>query len=73
MSREAAKSGLPGLEKSAMKLENIPESALILEKGLLTNICLNTFYTRIAFPEDLWLEVEWPRQKESFLLFFFRY
>ena len=72
MSREVAKNGLPGLEKSVINLENIAESALIIEKGLLTKICLNTFYTRIAFHDDLWLEAEWPRQKEPLLLFFLR-
>src|SRR5437764_13051350 len=51
--------GLYRLEKSAIKLEKMPESALILEKGLPAKICLNTFYTRIAFHEDLWLEAEW--------------
>ena len=68
-----AKNGLLGLEKSAIKLENIPESALILEKGLPTNFCLNTFYTRIAFHEDLWPEAEWPRQEESLQKFFLCY
>jgi hypothetical protein len=73
MSRDMAKNGLLGLEKSAIKLEKMPESALILEKGLPAKICLNTFYTRIAFHEDLWLEAEWPLQKESLLIFFLRY
>ena len=35
MSIDMANNGLLGLEKSAIKLENIPESAIILEKGLL--------------------------------------
>lgn len=60
-----AKNGPLSLEKSAIKLENIPESALILEKGLQTKICLNTFHSRIASHEDLWLEAEWPLRKES--------
>jgi len=40
---------IPNLEKSAIKLENRQESALILEKELFKKIHRNTASTRIAF------------------------
>ena len=48
-----ANNGLLGLEIAAITLEDLPESALILEKRTLTKIFLNTFSSRIAFHEDL--------------------
>jgi len=36
MSVKGQKNGLPPLEISTIKLEKVPESALILEKGLFT-------------------------------------
>ena len=47
---------IPNLEKSAIKLENRQESALILEKELLKKILLNTASTRIAFYVSIWLK-----------------
>ena len=46
---------IPNLEKSAIKLENRQESALILEKELFKKIPLNTASTRIAFYVSIWL------------------
>jgi len=46
----------PNVEKSATKLENRQESALILEKELFKKIPLNTAYTRIAFYVSIWLK-----------------
>jgi hypothetical protein len=45
---------IPNLEKSARKLENRQESALILEKELFKKIHLNTAHMRIAFYVSIW-------------------
>ena len=47
---------IPNLEKSAIKLENRQESALILEKELFKKLHLNTASTRIAFCVGIWLK-----------------
>ena len=47
---------VPDLEKSAIKLENRQESALILEKELFKKSPLNTASTRIAFYVSIWLK-----------------
>jgi hypothetical protein len=47
---------IPNLEKSAIKLENRQESALILEKELCKKIPLNTASTRIALYVSIWLK-----------------
>jgi hypothetical protein len=46
----------PNLEKSAIKLENRRESALILEKVLFRKTHLNAAYKRIAFNANIWLK-----------------
>jgi hypothetical protein len=52
---------IPNLEKSAIKLENRQESALILEKELFKKIHLNTASTRIAFYVSIWLKEDVQR------------
>ncbi len=51
---------VPDLEKSAIKLENSQESALILEKELFKKTHLHTASTRIAFYVSIWLKEVCP-------------
>ena len=51
---------VPDLEKSAIKLENRQESALILEKELFKKTHLHTASTRIAFYVSIWLKWVYP-------------
>ena len=51
---------VPDLEKSAIKLENSQESALILEKELFKKTHLHTASTRIAFYVSIWLKGSCP-------------
>src|ERR1051326_1335490 len=52
---------IPNFEKSAIKLENRQESALILEKELFKKIHLITASTRIAFYGSIWLKEGGPK------------
>ena len=51
----------PNVEKSATKLENGQESALILEKELFKKFHRNAVSTRIAFYGSIWLKEGGPK------------